>query len=45
MRIEATQARGDCAGARTLAHAFLAKSPHSAYAGRVRSLLAAMESE
>ncbi len=45
MRIEATQARGDRARARTLAHAFLAKSPDSAYAGRVRSLLAAMESK
>jgi len=45
MRIEATRARGDRAGARTLARAFLAEHPESPYAGRIRSLLASMGHE
>ncbi len=45
MKIEATHASGDRAGARTLARAFLAKSPESPYAARIRSLLATLEQE
>jgi Outer membrane lipoprotein len=45
MRIEATKARGDRAGARTLARAFLSDYPESPSAGRIRSLLARMERE
>ena len=45
MKIEATHANGDRAGARTLARAFLAKSPESPYAARIRSLLATLEQE
>ena len=39
MRIEALAARGDRARARALGDAFLARSPDSAYASRVRSIL------
>jgi len=45
MKIEATHASGDRAGARTLARAFLARSPESPYAARIRSLLATLEQE
>lgn len=45
MRIEATQVSGDRARARSLARAFLAKSPDSPYAARIRSLLASLEQE
>jgi hypothetical protein len=45
MKIEATHASGDRAGARTLARTFLAKSPESPYAARIRSLLATLEQE
>ncbi|MDF2696230.1 MAG: hypothetical protein K0S65_4613 [Labilithrix sp.] len=45
MRIEATYASGDRAGARTLARAFLAKHPGSPYVARIRSLAAASEKE
>ncbi|MBX3209542.1 MAG: hypothetical protein KF764_31200 [Labilithrix sp.] len=41
MRIEATLAKGDRAGARALALEYLARNPGSAYEGRVRSLAAA----
>jgi hypothetical protein len=40
LRIEALSARGDKNGAAALANQFLAVYPHSAYASRVRSLLA-----
>ena len=40
MRIEALIARGDTARARSLGEAFLAQSPDSPYANRIRSLLA-----
>ncbi|MBX3208932.1 MAG: hypothetical protein KF764_28125 [Labilithrix sp.] len=39
MRIEALLARGESARARTLGEAFLARTPDSPYANRVRSLL------
>ncbi len=45
MRIEATHASGDRAGARTLADGFLARHPKSPYAARIRSLIAASEKE
>jgi len=40
MRIEASIARGETARARSLGAAFLAESPNSPYANRIRSLLA-----
>ena len=40
MRIEALVARGETARARSLAEAFLARSPESPYSNRIRSLLA-----
>ena len=43
MRIEATVAAGDRAGADALALAYLAKNPKSPYEARVRSLVASME--
>ena len=43
MRIEALIARGDTARARSLGEAFLAESPNSPYANRIRTLLARIQ--
>ncbi len=43
MRIEALIARGDTARARSLGEAFLAQSPNSPYANRIRTLLARIQ--